>query len=233
MNHNSPELENKNITRLILFGILIGFGLALVLFGIRSLLGTTQARQGETQTKELVEATPEKVQITSSPLMDGQSPVLMPTLTPVQLQFDQAWAAIGDPAPFFTLSTLDGLNVSLDQFKGRPVIINFWASWCEPCAMEMPFLQATFSKYESTGLMVLAINSSERDTRKDVEQFLQEHPVTFPILLDDKDEKVSAQYGIHGLPASYFIDKEGILRRIQIGAMLPADIERYTLEILP
>lgn len=233
MNGNPPDLENKFITRLIVFGVLIGFGLALAIFGVKSLLGAKLANQGGTQQTESAIATPEKVQITSSPLLNGQSTFPLATLTPVKFQFDQAWAAIGEPAPYFSLSTLDGQKVSLDQFTGRPIIINFWASWCEPCGMEMPFLQAIFSKYESTGLMVLGINSSERDSRGDVEGFLEEHPVTFPILLDGEDVKVSGQYGIHGLPASFFIDEDGILRRIQIGAMLPDDIERYTLEILP
>jgi peroxiredoxin len=178
-------------------------------------------------------ATPERIQMTSSPLIGGQSTSAIPTLTPVQFQFDQRWAAVGDPAPYFTLFTLDGQKVSLEQFKGRPVILNFWASWCEPCGMEMPFLQTNFKKFEGAGLMVLGINASERDSRQDVERFLEEHPVTFPILLEGEGSGVSKSYGIHGLPASYFIDTDGILRRIQIGAMLPDDIERYTLEILP
>ncbi len=233
MKDNSPENENKYLTRLIVTGVLIGFGLALALFGLKTLIGASLSRQASTQQMDSTIATPERIQMTSSPLLEGQSTIAMPTLTPVKFHFNQRWAAVGDPAPFFTLTTLDGQRVSLEQFIGKPVILNFWASWCEPCGMEMPFLQANFKKYEGAGLIVLGINASEKDSRQDVERFLEEHPVTFPILLDGDDSSVSRSYGIHGLPASFFIDSDGILRRIQIGAMLPEDIERYTLEILP
>jgi cytochrome c biogenesis protein CcmG/thiol:disulfide interchange protein DsbE len=79
----------------------------------------------------------------------------------------------------------------------------------------------------------LGINAIEKDDLTKVTEFVSEHHLTFPILLDSSGSTSSAIYGVNGLPASYFIDADGILRRIQIGAMLPEVIEKYTLEILP
>jgi len=233
MKENTPDFEDKNLTRLIVAGVLIGFFVAGMIFGIQSLIKSIRTPPASPSQADSVIASPTRIQMTSSPLQGGQPISSTITLTPVQFQFDQEWAAVGDPAPYFTLSALDGQEISLEQFKGRPVIINFWASWCEPCGMEMPFLQETFLKYEGMGLMVLGVNDSEKDTREDVETFLKEHPVTFPILLDGAESDAAISYGVHGLPASFFIDSDGILRRVQIGAMTTDVIEKYTREILP
>ncbi|MHC1784596.1 MAG: redoxin domain-containing protein [Anaerolineaceae bacterium] len=233
MDGNTPEIASKNLTRMIIVGILIGFGLALVLFGLQTLITSSRASrevQPTGQALTIFTALPR-----ATPRQQVVEQFIPGTATPttVLLQFDQMWAAVGEPAPYFTLTTLDGLNVSLEELKGRPVILNFWASWCEPCSMEMPGLQKNYEKYKDTGLIILGINAIEKDDLAKVTEFVSEHNLTFPILLDTNSSTSSAIYGVNGLPTSYFIDADGFLRRIQIGAMLPEVIEKYTLEILP
>lgn len=145
----------------------------------------------------------------------------------------QSIAAIGKPAPDFTLKTIDGNEIRLSNLKGKPVLINLWASWCPPCRYEMPDIQAAYEKYKAKELVVLGIDFTAQDDLKDVAAFVKELKLTFPILLDVTGEVSTGLYGMRGLPTSYFIDPEGVIRRIQIGAMLPDKLEGYLAEILP
>jgi peroxiredoxin len=233
MDGNTPEMASKNLTRMVVIGILIGFGLALGLFGLQKLLSSSRPEPTAEPIAQVQSTSRAPLPATPSLQALNQSTPGTATPTPVLFQFDQMWAAVGEPAPYFTLSTLDGGQVSLEDLKGRPVILNFWASWCEPCGMEMPGLQKVYEKYKETGLIILGINAIEKDDLAKVTEFVNEHNLTFPILLDNSSSTSSAIYGVNGLPASYFIDMDGILRRIQVGAMLPEVIEKYTLEILP
>jgi thiol-disulfide isomerase/thioredoxin len=123
--------------------------------------------------------------------------------------------AIGKLAPDFTLTGLDGQEVSLGGLRGRPVLLNFWASWCGPCRIEMPFLQQIYETRAGEGLVLLAVNLQEdRDT---VQEFVINGDFTFPILLSPGSE-VPLAYNIRGIPATFFIDTEGIIRDIKIGA---------------
>jgi len=113
------------------------------------------------------------------------------------------------------------------------VLINLWASWCPPCRYEMPGIQAAYEKFNGKGLVVLGINFTAQDNLQDVRDFVTELKLTFPILLDESGDVSAGLYGMRGLPTSYFIDIQGILQRIQVGAMLPEKIEEFLLEILP
>ena len=107
----------------------------------------------------------------------------------------------------FTLTTLQGEQVSLSDYKGKIVILNFWVTWCEPCKEEMPYLQS-FSE-EHPDVAVLAINLTSMDLGIDiVKQFVEVFGLTFPILLDEADV-VGKQYNIITIPTSYIIDREG------------------------
>ena len=120
-------------------------------------------------------------------------------------------------APDFQLPDLDGQTVSLSDFRGRPVLLNFWASWCGPCRLEMPFIQEIFEDREwaDKGLAILAINIGEsHDTVKD---FMEGHGLSFPVLLDATKD-VALEYNIRGIPATFFIDKNGIIQDMKIGA---------------
>ncbi|RSL29839.1 thiol disulfide exchange role in cytochrome c biogenesis [Salibacterium salarium] len=122
----------------------------------------------------------------------------------------------GDPAPDFELETLDGETMSLSQMEGSPVLINFWATWCPPCRAEMPDMQ-TF--YEENDIEVLAVNLTDTESGQSaVSSFVEEMDLTFPVLLD-KDVSVAGKYNIQPVPTSFFIDSEGIIQHISIGAM--------------
>ena len=124
-------------------------------------------------------------------------------------------ARIGGRAPDFELNSLDGQTISLSDFRGKPVLLNFWASWCGPCVFEMPFLQEIYDEWSGKGLILLAVNIGESSSK--VKEFLQKHNLSLPVLLDTK--KVAAQkYNIAGIPTTFFIDKDGIIREIFLGA---------------
>lgn len=116
---------------------------------------------------------------------------------------------VGQQAPNFTLKTLEGEPLTLSQYQGKPVVINFWASWCPPCRDEFPEL---VSFEETTAIPVLGINvtKNERRGKKDVEAFLEEYPVEFPVLLDE-EATVEQQYRVVALPTTYVLDENGII----------------------
>ena len=111
-------------------------------------------------------------------------------------------------APDFLLADMDGNKHSLKQYRGKVVLVNFWATWCPPCIKEMPSMENLYVKLRSRSFVVLAINQWEDDER--VFEFMgQLNSIpTFPILFD-QDSKVSDSYAVQGLPSSYIIDKEG------------------------
>lgn len=119
-------------------------------------------------------------------------------------------------APDFNLTALDGTTVRLSDLRGKPVLINFWASWCGPCRVEMPHIQSAFITHADEELVVLAVNQLESPPV--VAQYVQEHTLTFPIPLDS-DGKVSALYKARALPTTFFVDAEGIIRDMFTGPM--------------
>lgn len=124
---------------------------------------------------------------------------------------------LGSPAPTFQLTNLAGEKDSLDQYRGKVVLLNFWATWCQPCTKEMPAMQAAYDALRDQGFVVLAINELE-DVPK-VREHIAEHQHTFEVLLDP-DNHVANQYGVVGLPVSIFIDKTGHVRKIVKGGLL-------------
>ena len=122
-------------------------------------------------------------------------------------------AKVGALAADFTLEDLEGNKVSLSDYKGKKVFLNFWATWCEPCKQEMPEMEKIHENYED--VVVLAINL---DTEKDIQGFMDEHDLTFQALLD-VEEEVNDQYEVVSIPTSYFIDEEGIIRKKIVGVL--------------
>ncbi len=137
--------------------------------------------------------------------------------------------SVGQPAPDFIARTPDGEAIRLSDLRGSLVALNFWATWCEPCAIEMPELQNAAARYADAGLVVLGVNQAE--TADEVQTFMDERELTFPVVLDP-DQSIAISYGLRGLPTTYWIDADGILRAKHIG-MLTADlIDRYVEELL-
>lgn len=122
--------------------------------------------------------------------------------------------ASGKLAPNFTLKNLDGEEVSLEDYRGKIVLVNFWASWCKYCDMEMPDLQRLDE--ENDDLVVLAVNVQE--DKKIVEEYISKGNYKFEVLLDEEGE-IAKIYLVNGLPNSYFIDEDGILLGRVPGAM--------------
>ncbi len=125
-------------------------------------------------------------------------------------------SGIGNVATDFQLDNLDGQSVSLSDFRGKPVLANFWATWCPPCRSEMPFIQDTFTdkKWADEGLVVLAIDIGESSST--VREFVENYGLTFPVLLDSTQD-VFLEYYARAIPTTFFIDREGIIQDIRIG----------------
>ncbi len=120
------------------------------------------------------------------------------------------------PAPRFSLSSATGEKVSLSGLKGRPVIVNFWATWCIPCLEEMPELDRFLRSRKETGLEVLLINYKE--PKKVVSDFMEKKDFSFKILLDESGETAD-KFGVFGLPTTYFITRRGIIVYTHIGRL--------------
>lgn len=136
----------------------------------------------------------------------------------------------GDPAPELVLEDLAGRTVRLSDYRGRPVLINFWASWCAPCREEMPELQKVFAAQGDDGLMILAVNTTFQDRIADVERMRDDLGLTFPILLD-RDGKAVAAYRASAWPTSIFVDRQGRIHLVQIGPMTRRFVESVLREI--
>jgi peroxiredoxin len=131
--------------------------------------------------------------------------------TPVTVvsPYDKTKAAVGKPAPDFALPDLSGRTVRLSQFRGKPVVLTFFASWCHPCEEEMPALEQ-LQRDHGDDLAVLAVNY--QDLERDTRDFIAKHGVTYPALLEDSTTNpVAARYGVHGPPITFFIDKNGVV----------------------
>ena len=133
---------------------------------------------------------------------------------------DDRSAGEGDEAPDFLLTRLDGEPVRLSDFRGKTIVLNFWASWCPPCRAEMPEFQALWEQRGPSGpddLVILAVDRIREDTVGDVADFVEDFAVTFPILFDTSNRDVEARYGVRGLPATYFVDAGGVIRARNLG----------------
>jgi peroxiredoxin len=139
------------------------------------------------------------------------------------LGLSQAWSmgsrvpVVGTPAEDFQLIDLNGNQQRLSHYRGKVVLLNFWATWCKPCTTEMPAMQTTYDKLRDKGFVVLAVNELEDEAK--VRQHIKEYGHTFPVLMD-RDNKVANQFGVFGLPVSVFIDENGVVQEYIKGGLL-------------
>ena len=120
------------------------------------------------------------------------------------------------PAPDFALSDLDGKKVSVSDYKGNPLIINFWATWCIPCIQEMPDLEKLYKERKKDGLELLMINAKE--STEVVKKYIEEGGYSFRVLLDENGD-VMRKYQVFGLPSTFFIDKKGVVQYYYMGQL--------------
>jgi cytochrome c biogenesis protein CcmG/thiol:disulfide interchange protein DsbE len=130
-------------------------------------------------------------------------------------------------APGFRLDRLDRTGkLSLASYRGRPVIINFWASWCIPCKEEAPLLESVWKQYRGRGLVVLGVDIN--DVRGEARRFARENRMTYPLVYDGPGE-TTTDYGLTGVPETFFVARSGrlVCDRLQAGVHLEANKERF------
>ena len=152
--------------------------------------------------------------------------LLLSTLAGSALAMGARPPAAGMPAAGFSLTDLHGKAHSLEQYKGKIVLVNFWATWCKPCTSEMPAMQTVYDQLRDKDFVVLAVNELEDEAK--VREHIQQYNHTFPVLLD-RENQVANQYGVFGLPVSVFIDQQGVVQEYIKGGLLT---ERKIQEIV-
>jgi cytochrome c biogenesis protein CcmG/thiol:disulfide interchange protein DsbE len=130
---------------------------------------------------------------------------------------------VGQTAPDFALADLEGKPLRLNDLRGRPVIVNFWASWCGPCVEEFPLLQTAAAQHQADGLAVVGI--VYRDNSEAARAFMARLGASWPAAMDPGDQ-VAESFGIYGPPETFFIDRNGVVRGRQIGQLTAADLDR-------
>jgi peroxiredoxin len=196
------EQKSEGRNPVILVGglIILAIAFALLIFGGR-LFG--QADQAQPLVAEQVSAEAAAVQLPESG-------------PPLQ---------VGDRPYEFALQGVDGQTVTLSQFIGRPILVNFWATWCGPCRIEMPEIQAIWEEHQDDGLVVLALDQDE--TAEDVQAYFDELGLTFTPLLDEGN-RTAGSFGLQGtLPASVFINPDGEVSVIHRGVMTRGQLDGF------
>lgn len=142
----------------------------------------------------------------------------------------------GEKAPDFTLPDLEGNSVSLSDYEGKVVLLNFWATWCPPCRHEIPYFNELYKEYRDEGFEVLGI-SLDRGGEKTVEKFLESNEVIYPILMGDNSVTTIYQEFVppdqrNSIPFTFIIDGEGNISKVYVGSR-PKDVfEKHIREVL-
>jgi cytochrome c biogenesis protein CcmG, thiol:disulfide interchange protein DsbE len=155
--------------------------------------------------------------------MDTIASIFQPT--PAQV----STADIGQQGPHLRLPLVGGAETDLGAFRGQVIVLNFWATWCEPCKAEMPVFERAQQRYRDRGLTVVGVNFQERDDQ--ITAFLQEVGVTFPSLADRTGE-VSRNWRATALPTTFVIDRQGIIRDVRVGAFTDEMLEARLTPLL-
>lgn len=137
---------------------------------------------------------------------------------------------VGDPAPDFKLTDLNGEEHQLSDYKGQGVFVNFWGTWCKPCEKEFPLMERQYQVYKDQGVQILAVNIAQSDY--EVKQYAEQRDLTFPIVID-KNKSVMEAYNVIPLPTTLLVNAEGNIEKIITGEMSEEDIQSYMEQIKP
>ncbi len=136
---------------------------------------------------------------------------------------------VGNPAPDFTLQTVDGQTVTLSELRGKPVILNFWASWCVPCREEFPLLVGAYQQYSQQGLQIVGVIHD--DGPQTATDFAKQYGATWPLVLDPNEVAWNAFHGSF-VPVSYYIDRDGVIRAVSYGPPPSGFLDEQIRQIL-
>ncbi len=141
-----------------------------------------------------------------------------------------AGAGVGRRAPDLQLESLDGRQVSLADYAGQVVLINFWATWCPPCKEEIPAIERAYQAHRDEGFVVLGINDGE--AFEVIQAFAGELGITYPVLIDKRGD-VAARYRRRGLPLTLIVDRNGVIQVRHEGYLTAGQLDRYLSGLLP
>ncbi len=144
-----------------------------------------------------------------------------------QVDVTKPAARVGSPAPDFELETIAGEKVRLSDLRGSVVILNFWATWCEPCKVEMPLFQARYEHY-APDLNILAVAFAE--PVNDIQAFADQYDLTYDILMDSR-ALVQEMYQVRGYPTTYLVDRDGIIRVQHLGSISEKQLDQYLAKV--
>lgn len=143
---------------------------------------------------------------------------------------DSTQVAVGNKAPDFELTDMQGVKHRLSDYKGQGVFLNFWGTWCTPCQQEMPYINNQYHQFKDKGVQVLSVDINESDIA--VNQFASRYKLDFPIMID-RDKQVMNVYGIDPLPATFLIDKNGKVVQYFTGQLTEETIREFMEKIKP
>jgi peroxiredoxin len=199
---------------LLMLAGFVGLGMVLALFLFGGSLLDQLMGGGDGPALQQVPQFGAPVDSALAPLAEGRGPL-----------------QIGDMAYDFLAPDLSGNVVTLADFRGQPVIINFWATWCPPCRVEMPELQAAYEEYQDAGLVILAVDFQE--SAETVSRFFYDQMgLTFTPLLDENG-RIAQQYGVANFPTTYFVGPDGAVTAVHFGMMTRSQIDDYLALTLP
>lgn len=145
----------------------------------------------------------------------------IPRTIPVEVNYE---------SPSLTLSSLDGKEHSLDDYRGQVVLVNLWATWCPPCKAEMPTLDAYYQEHSDEGFMLIAINDG--DKKEDVSTFVENYGLSFQVWIDTEHKASIYAFKTQSLPSSFVIDREGVIRLRWMGEIEKVTLEEYVTPLL-
>lgn len=175
--------------------------------------------------------TADDLPVTSTPFMNfpaTQQIIQIPTSD----YLSSAGPSIGQTAPDFSLPALDGTIVKLSNFPGQVILINFWTSWCAPCRLEAPELENAYRTYKDKGFTILGVNQIDQDNLAEVQAYLKEFGLTYPILLDHEGHVSNDAYHLLGVPMSVLVNRHGVVTAVQMGGLTHDQLDQMVQSAL-